>query len=316
MHLNRLDLNLLVSLDALLTEKNVTKAGKRLYLSQPAMSGALQRLREYFDDELLVRVGRNMELTPRAQYLAEPVRDILLRIQETLDSQPEFDPSDSSREFSVIMSDYVAFAVMPAVNRILAKQAPGITLHIDERLTEAPQLLSVRETDLVILPPDVVRFDTDLTTVEPLLTDNWVCAVWEDNPQVGAEMSLETYLESPHILLRSHAGVRATTVEELRLQALGLGPVEVAHTAPGFAYMLFLLPGTSSIAMVQERLAFEFSRILPIKYVKPPIPIPPVELQMYYIQRTAFDPAHLWLRQLFLAAAATVQETDDSTKVA
>ena len=114
MHLNRFDMNLLIALDALLREKSVTRAGERIYLSQSAMSGALQRLRDHFGDELLVRVGRELELTPRAEALVEPIRDILLRVQAALE-EPSFEPATAMRTFSIMMSDYCFVAYMRAV---------------------------------------------------------------------------------------------------------------------------------------------------------------------------------------------------------
>ena len=103
MRFKKLDLNLLVALDALLTERNVTRAGERIYLSQSAMSNALSRLRQYFDDELLVPVGGKLELTPRAEVLHEAVKDVLLRIDTTVAAQPEFDPRTSDREFTMFV---------------------------------------------------------------------------------------------------------------------------------------------------------------------------------------------------------------------
>src|ERR1051326_3026856 len=100
MQLHHLDLNLLIALDALLTDCNITAAGKRVHLTQSAMSGALSRLREYFGDELLVQVGRKMMPTPLAENLSGPVRDILLKVKETLATSPAFDPSISTRQFS------------------------------------------------------------------------------------------------------------------------------------------------------------------------------------------------------------------------
>src|SRR6202047_3490633 len=101
MHFRQLDLNLLVALDALLTERNITEAGRRVHLTQSAMSGALSRLREYFDDELLVQVGRKMVPTPLANDLSEPVLEILQRIKSTIDTKSDFDPTRTTRRFSL-----------------------------------------------------------------------------------------------------------------------------------------------------------------------------------------------------------------------
>src|ERR1700753_1546934 len=131
MHLNRFDMNLLIALDALLREKNVTRAGERIYLSQSTMSGALQRLRDYFGDELLVRVGRELELTPRAQTLVDPVRDILLRVQAALESEPSFDPATAARRFSIVMSDYCFLTFLRPVIKRLQEEAPGITCRVE-----------------------------------------------------------------------------------------------------------------------------------------------------------------------------------------
>src|SRR4029078_3421943 len=130
MDLHLFDLNLLVALDALLTERNVTRAGNRLNLSQSAMSGALARLRHYFRDELLVPVGRQMVLAPVAEVLAEPVRDILLQIRGTLGSKPRFDPSTATRHLSLAVSDYVTEILMVDVLRSARCEAPHIPFSV------------------------------------------------------------------------------------------------------------------------------------------------------------------------------------------
>jgi LysR family nod box-dependent transcriptional activator len=131
MQLNRFDLNLLISLDVLLHEKNVTRAAERVHVSQPAMSAALHKLREYFNDQLLVRVGREMELTPRGLSLVEPVREALLSIQATLGTQPSFDPKTAQREFTIIVSEEAVPGFLPAILRRLAGEAPGIRCRIE-----------------------------------------------------------------------------------------------------------------------------------------------------------------------------------------
>lgn len=124
MELNRFDLNLLIGLDALLHEKNVTRAAERVFVSQPAMSAALQKLREFFDDPLLVRVGRDMQLTPRGLSPVGPVREALLQIQATLGTQPSFDPGTVQRTFTLIVSADALLRVMPTVFRLPTLRAP------------------------------------------------------------------------------------------------------------------------------------------------------------------------------------------------
>lgn len=127
MDLCRFDLNLLVTLDALLTEKNVTRAGLRMNLSQSAMSGGLARLRQFFQDELLVPMGRQMVLTPLAQDLVQPVRDVLLQVQKTIVTKPRFEATTSTRHFSIAVSDYVTSVLMVEVLQEIQCRSPSIT---------------------------------------------------------------------------------------------------------------------------------------------------------------------------------------------
>jgi hypothetical protein len=127
MHLDGLDLNLLVVLDALFSEKSVTRTGERIHLSQSATSGALARLREYFKDDLLVPVGRNMVLTPLAEELARPLRDLLQQTETVIRRKPVFLPESSARRFRIVMSDYVAIVIMARALPEIQRQAPGIS---------------------------------------------------------------------------------------------------------------------------------------------------------------------------------------------
>jgi LysR family nod box-dependent transcriptional activator len=123
MRFNKLDLNLLVALDAMLLERNISRAAERLHVSQSAMSSSLARLRTYFDDPLLVQVGRRMELTPRAQALKEVVRDILGRVDTAIATRPQFDPAQSDREFRLLVSDYTLVTLMPHLLALVRRKS-------------------------------------------------------------------------------------------------------------------------------------------------------------------------------------------------
>ena len=138
MHLNRFDLNLLVALDALLTERNVTRAAERVFIAQPAMSRALARLRRQFDDPLLIRVGRELRLTPVAQALIEPVRDALLQVQAALGTRPAFDPARSQRVFSLMVPDFVAPLLMPGVLRNLMAESDSVQVRLENWSSTGP----------------------------------------------------------------------------------------------------------------------------------------------------------------------------------
>ena len=130
MNISTFDLNLLRVLDALLRERNVSRAAERLSLSQPAVSNALNRLRDLLDDPLLVRVGRSMQPTPRALALEVPIRDVLQRIEESLSADAPFDPASSRQRFRIAVTDYVELILMPRLLKLLAERAPGVQIDI------------------------------------------------------------------------------------------------------------------------------------------------------------------------------------------
>ncbi len=161
MHFEQLDLNLLVALDALLTERSITAAGVRVHLTQSAMSRALSRLREFFGDELLTQVGRKMVPTPLGESLAEPVRQILLQIKATIHATPGFDPSTSTRQFSVMMPDYVDTVLIGEVLRRAEKAAPRVRFDLVSNDVSSPtEALERADVDLLIMPSDYLSGET------------------------------------------------------------------------------------------------------------------------------------------------------------
>src|SRR3984957_4200568 len=192
MNLNRLDLNLLVALDALLAERSITHAAERLNLSPSATSGALARLRTYFDDELLTQIGRRMVPTPLGESLEGSVRDCLLLVQATVDIRPRFDPLNSKRNFTLMMSDYVSTALMPAALRQLEREAPGITIEPIGNENEPWEALGRGEIDFLVLPKNFIR---DGHPAEVLFEDEYVCVLWSGNTLVGDQISMQQCLD-------------------------------------------------------------------------------------------------------------------------
>src|SRR4051812_11976824 len=189
MRLSNLDLNLLVSLDALLDQRSVTRAAQQLGLSQPALSASLARLRRHFGDELLARTGNEYRLTPLAAQLKPRVRLALEGVERVFTAQPEFDPSESTREFSVLLSDYASALLGSALAERLAAEAPGARLRLEHNtpgaVDQAQQTLLT--TDLLVLPHGFV---TDLPHAD-LIRDRWVIVVSADNPEVGDALTVE-----------------------------------------------------------------------------------------------------------------------------
>ena len=147
-----LDLNLLVVLDALLVEQNITRAGERLFLSQPATSAALARLREYFQDELLVQNGRKMVRTPKGEALSQPIRDLLIQMRSTLDNRHQFDPAQAQRKFVLMASDYISTVLLPQVSRRLNELAPHASLEMIPPNDNPREMIERGHVDLLVLP--------------------------------------------------------------------------------------------------------------------------------------------------------------------
>lgn len=304
MQLNRFDLNLLIALDALLHEKNVTRAAERVYVSQPAMSAALQKLRDYFDDPLLVRVGRDMELTPRGLSLVEPVREALLRIQQTLGTQPTFDPATVRRVFTVIVTDEAAPKLVAAVLRRLARDAPGIQCHIEQISQTSLTRLEYGDADLCLCL-DLVRlygirgFAETLRTVE-LRPVRWVCAVCRDHPSVRDELTLEQYRSLPHVFARPSG--HTAPVEELVRRLLNFD-LDVRATAQSLLELPFMLPGTPLAATLPERVASLVAPVVPLRTLALPFDALDSHEVLVWHKRNEPDPGHAWLRSLFIELA-------------
>ena len=198
MDLHLFDLNLLVALDALLRECNVTQAGNRLNLSQPAMSGALARLRGHFQDELLVSVGRRMVRTPLGDALVEPVRDILLQVRGTLESRSGFDPATSTRHLKIAASDYVIAILMADALRRVRCEAPHITFDLRPLGPRADEALDNAELDFLIAPASA-EFEAHASEV--LFEDTFTCVAWSGNSAVGDTLSPEEYLSLGHVVV-------------------------------------------------------------------------------------------------------------------
>ena len=304
MHFNRLDLNLLVGLDALLQEKSVTRAAERLHLTQPTMSGALRKLREHFNDPLLERTGRTMELTPRAEELVNPVREILINIQGLEDSDDFFDPGRVRRSFSIAMTDVVSRLFLPEIMKRLVSEAPGVSLQIEPFTPDMHEQLVNGELNLVIRAdfhsPQIHSIMENLAD-EFLFEDQWVCAVSADHPTVGDELSLEEFVELPHASLRFPGEV--TTLQEISLMQASLD-IDIRLAASNFFTLFNALPGTSLVTLLPRLMAERLGGSTPVRLLSPPFEISPLREMLVWHSRDSTDAGHRWLRDLFKEVAA------------
>jgi LysR family transcriptional regulator, nod-box dependent transcriptional activator len=290
MHLGGLDLNLLMVLDALFVEKNVTRAGERIHLSQSATSGALARLREYFKDDLLVHVGRKMVLTPLAEELAQPVRELLQHAEAVIRRTPVFSPESSERKFRIVMSDYIAIVLMTRALPQIQRNAPGITLQIMPLRTDA---LEQGDADLAILPQQILAKDHPS---EVLFQDEFVCIACAKNKLIGSSLSSREYLSLSHVAVRFGEQLEVPSLEEEYLGTFGQKRrIEVVTS--GFTLLPHLILGTTRIATIQRRLAEFYARQMPLKIVRMPKPLPRLEESMQWHAFRNADPGLLWLRR-------------------
>lgn len=299
--LTSLDLNLLLSLDALLQERNVTRAAARLGLSQPAVSAALARLRRHFGDELLVRVGNRYEPTPLAVQLTERVSAALATVERVFAAVTDFDPATSEREFTLVMSDYATAVLGPAISAVLAEEAPGVRLRIEQPTVEgidhAPETL--RTVDGMVLPRG---FLADLPHVD-LYDDTWVCIVATGNPAVGERLTMADLERLPWVLLYHRPTAYTPAARQLSL--LGVEP-RVGVVVDSFFAMPTMVAGSDRIALVQARLADPLTRVLDIRVLPCPFDAVPLTEALWWHPMYEHDPAHRWLRDLLRRAAATL----------
>lgn len=305
MHYRRLDLNLLVALDALLTEQNITQAGRRLHLTQSAMSGALARLREFFGDELLVQVGRRMVPTALATTLQQPVHELLLQVRATLETRPEFDAATARRHFRLMMSDFVSTVLMTEVTRRAEREAPSVTFEIISNNMDAPvELLERADIDLLVMPIEFVSKDHPK---DVLFEDRYVCIVSADNDDVGETLSVDQYLSMGHVGV-IFGRARAPAVDQWFVERSGLER-RIDVYAMNFGSIPQFIVGTRRIATIHRRLADIFVRQLPLRIIPAPLELPPLVEALQWHSAFDQDPGTRWLRGLLKECAGSVGAT-------
>lgn len=302
MRFNKLDLNQLVVLDAVLAERSVKKAADRLFLSPPATSCALARLREFFGDDLLLQVGKTMVLTPKAESLRKPVRDVLLQVQAITTTNPTFDPRTSTRKITIESSDYVMNVFLAEVLRRAWNEAP--LMQFDLRLigTHSHADLENGEVDMLIAPEFFAAPDHPN---ERLFDDTWSCVTWVGNDELDSVISLKKYLTLGHVIIEWGAGRLVTFDERVAIDQGFKRRREI--TAPSFTVVPQLLIGTRRIATLQTRLAKLLSLQAPLRILPCPLPMPTLFEAVQWHKYHERDPAISWFRDLLRRVSATME---------
>ncbi len=299
MRFHRLDLNLLVVLDALLAEKNVSRAASRLNLTQPAISNSLSKLRRHFEDELLVKLGRQMVPTPLAESLREPVREALMNLQTIAESRPSFDPATVEKEFILVATDYVVAAFFPEAVQQLAKLAPGVSLRVLPVTERNIRLMGRGEADFIVTPEDTVSPEHPSAL---LFEERYTCIAWSQNKSVKAPLLLEDYLAANHVVT-AFDSERMLAYDEAYLQRHG-HTRNIVAVLPSFTQLPYLVVGTQNIATIHERLARLFAKNMALKVVPPAIEFPVLREAIQWHRNRDYDPANIWMREFLIDIAS------------
>ena len=304
-NLASIDLNLLVVLDALISEVHVGRAARKIGLSQPATSHALKRLRTLLSDPVLVRVGTRMELTPRAAGLRESVAETLLRVQALLLAD-SFDPARSSREFSVMMQDHVAHLIVPALMNRLHSNAPSIRVTVLP--WQSPASLRperVQSMDLVIScsTSDIAGFQR-----EKLFGDSEVTVVRKGHPSASRMSSLSCFLNAAHVAVVGLGITEDPADAWLRQEGFAR---QIALCVPSYLQALQAVAQSNLVAFVPKRLAQSLAKQLSLVLVPPPINPGEYIEYIHYPRRAVQDPASIWLRNLVLKVGEDLEPLSD-----
>nr|AFJ42542.1 LysR family transcriptional regulator [Mesorhizobium plurifarium] len=299
MRFKGLDLNLLVALDALMTERNLTAAARSINLSQPAMSAAVARLRSYFGDELFTMRGRELVPTPRAEGLASPVREALLHIQFSVISWEEFKPRESDRCFRVMLSDYMTIVFFQRVVERVAREAPLVSFELLPLADDPDELFRRGDADLLILPE---LFMSNAHPKAKLFDDTFACVGCRTNKELSGKLTFEKYMSMGHVTAGFGRSLRPS-IDEWFLIEHGLKRRSEV-VVQGFSMIPLMLPGTSRIATMPLRLVEHFAKTLPLRVIELPLPLPAFTLAMQWPAPHNGDPASIWMRKILLEEAS------------
>jgi DNA-binding transcriptional LysR family regulator len=308
MNINKMDLNLLVYLDVLLREKNVTRAANQLNITQPAMSNGLKRLRDLLNDPILVRTSDGMVPTERARELAPIVRGVLLTLEETLQPNRDFEPLHSNRVFRIMASDYAASTLIPALLKKMRVQAPLTSLDI-----MTPSDVTFHDVENGKVDMAINRFDQLPQSFhqKTVWRDSFSCLINASNPVVK-NFNLDSYLKSQHIWVSKTGFGVGVGMDPKDVQKLGWVDEALAKLGKQRTISVFtrnyhvamhLAVGIDLIATLPSRAAKLYENDPTMAIMDPPFAIPSIELKMIWSPLLHQDASHIWFRRLIVETA-------------
>ncbi|SDP71015.1 DNA-binding transcriptional regulator, LysR family [Ralstonia sp. 25mfcol4.1] len=294
-NLRRLDLNLLVTLDVLLSEHNVTRAAERLHYSQPSVSVHLARLREIFDDPLLLPGPRGMRPTARAESLRTPLREALAALELAVSPEHPFEPAVATNTWRIAATDYSESTVLLPALSSLRQAAPGTRVAVVEMVPA--NLVRLAERGDI----DLAFHTTEGSPVSlhrlPLFTERYVLVGRAGHPHLKRKPTLAQFCALEHVIVSPDGGGFFGVTDEA-LAAAGLSR-RVALSVPHFLYVAAVVGSTDLVAMLPARLVVDNPAL---QVVDAPVDVPGYEMSMLWHERLHRDPAHRWLRQAIVAS--------------
>ncbi|NHI00618.1 MULTISPECIES: LysR family transcriptional regulator [Oceanimonas] len=295
MKLHQLDLNLLLAFDALMSQRNVTRAAQQCFISQPAMSHALNRLRQFFEDPLLVRSATGMQPTQRALGLHQAVRRALTLLEQELGREEHFEPANSRRRFVISTTDYVECVLIPPLIRRLKTLAPGVHIEIDILRDQLPEAkLANGEVDLVLGFDEYMKVPASLCT-ETWLTEPLAGIVADDHPEVGEALSLEQLTALPHVF-HSPLGTREASIDTW-LASQGLKR-QISVNSQSYMSAAAIVAQSDHLLVLPNKVAGLLAGAWPLKKVTLPADLPAYHLNCVWHPLHDRQPALQWLREV------------------
>jgi DNA-binding transcriptional LysR family regulator len=301
-HLRQADLNLLVVFAALAEERNVSRAAQRLFLSQPAVTRAMHRLRDLFHDDLLVRVSGSYELTPKGENLLREVETVLPRLDRLL-AGGDFNPTKETVHFRIAVSDYAALVIGIPLSKQFLAAGSNLSFALSPLRDGAFDALDRGRIDLMLRADDGLappRFPRQLIFEEKV-----VCVVSKDS-QRGNKLSLRQYLDGLHVGIDTGGG--SQSIPDQRLAA-SQRKRRIAFTVPFFNVAINMVAGTNLIATMPKRMAMAYAQNPELKIMKAPKPLDVFSYLMVWHPRMNSDAAHIWLRQTIVKVAGAITKT-------
>jgi DNA-binding transcriptional LysR family regulator len=295
--IRKVDLNLLVVLEALLRLGGVSRAAEALEMSQPAVSLALAKLRTAFGDPLFIRAARSMRPTPRAEALRPALQEILDRVEREVLAPPRFDPACAERTFTFNMADVGELVILPALHAHLQKVAPLANLRtVSTPPVELEEALRSGAVDLAVgyFP----GLQVSGLYQQRLFSHSFVSIVRRDHPRIGSRLTLRQFLEEGHVVVRSEGKAAELFEEALATQGLER---RIALSVPHFLALPLIIASSDLVVTVPYAVAESFVKMADLKLLRPPVRVPPADVKQHWHSRFHHDEANRWIRGVVAA---------------